>query len=120
MSKLMNLDVVESLEPFRNALGKSFDKVVSDIKSILGREEKNMKVEQSDWKATARFQLKSKEGYTLQLPLNNPVSTLLCFGMRLNELAANGGFDVEADIPKNCLAWVEAHSKAVETAPVIA
>lgn len=119
-SILANLDVEVELSPFENSLGKSFDKVVGDVKAVLGRiQDKEIETKNSGWKATAGFKLKSRDGYTIQLQSNNPAVQLLCFAMRLNELAANGEFTVQADIPKNCVAWIEQHklSAKAETVP---
>lgn len=115
MSKLNNLNVSSALMPFKKSLGESFTKVEGDIKSMLGRLDKDIIAKAGEWKAGASFKLTSKEGYTLQLPLNNPAAQLLCFGMRANELADKGGMDVECTIPKNCEAWVEQHRKNAHT-----
>ena len=101
----------EVLSPFADELGDQFDKIVRDVKSLLGRVEKDIETKPGQWKATAGFKLRAKDGHTVQLPLNNPASILLCFGMRLVELADNGGFDVNATIPKECMAWIEQHKK---------
>lgn len=122
MAKLTTLNVANAVAPFAKVLGKDFDKVVRDISSMLGRiTDKEIDVKHSDWKASAGFKLKAKDGYTVQLAPNNPASILLCFGMRLNELADNGSMEVEATIPKACESWVEQHraSKLGETAPAV-
>lgn len=112
-TKLQTLNVSEAIAPFAKILGNDFDKIVRDIKSMLGDiKDKDVEVKLGEWKATAGFKLKAKDGHTVQLAPNNPATILLCFGMRLNELANNGSFDVEADIPKACIAWVEQHRKS--------
>lgn len=112
MSKLNNLNPREVLSVFSVALGDSFDKIVNDVASMLGRiTDKEIIAKHGEWKAGAKFKLTSKEGYSVQLPPNNPATILLCFGMRLGELAHNGQFDVQADIPKMCVDWVAQHRK---------
>ncbi len=107
MSKLNNLNVESALAPFKTSLGKDFPKIVSDIKSLLGRVNKDIVAKMGNWKAGATFKLTSKEGYTVQLPANNPASILLCFGMRMNDLSNSAGCEIVATIPKSCEAWVE-------------
>jgi hypothetical protein len=119
INKLNNLNVELAIASFSDALGNDFDKIVNDIKSMLGRlPEKDLIAKQGEWKAGAKFKLTSKEGYAIQLPPNSPATVLLCFGMRLNELQEAGGFEAQADIPKNCQDWVNQHRKAA--APVAA
>lgn len=108
---LSNLNPEVALAPFRKAIGNAFPKIVADCKSMLGRVEKDIVTKAGDWKASATFKLSSKEGRTVQLPLNNPAAQLLCFGMRFNELCKSAGNDVEATIPKNCQAWIEEHAR---------
>lgn len=111
MSKFNNLNPEIALAPFKAELGENYPKIVADVKSMLGRVEKDIVTKDSEWKASTTFKLSNKEGRTVQLPLNNPASILLCFGMRLNELSKNGVFDIQATIPKNCTAWVEQHKR---------
>lgn len=118
--KLDTLDIATALNPFNTALGESKAKIVNDIKSLLGREEKRgqdegskqgIQVKLKDWKATAGFKLTRSTGESIQLPANNPATVLLCFGMRFNELAKNADSTIEAGIPANCEAWVTEHKK---------
>ena len=115
LSKLNTLDVFVALAPFEKACGDNFKKICYDVKSLLGNVKENEIIaKQSGWKAGAKFSITSKEGYKVQLPANNPATILLCFGMRLNELAEAGTFEVQADIPKACQAWVAQHAKKQE------
>lgn len=115
-SILNNLSVETTLLPFQDALGNSFDKVVNDVKSVLGRIKDNeIETKNSGWKATAGFKLKSRDGYTIQLASNNPAVILLCFAMRLNELCDSGEFQIEATIPKNCESWIAQHKIAAKS-----
>ena len=109
MSRLNTLNVSEAISPFERALGPDYNKIVRDIKSLLGNVAKDVTVKHGDWKASAKFKLTAKDGVSVQLPMNNPASIMLCFGMRLNEISVSGKFDIQADIPKECLAWVEKH-----------
>lgn len=119
MSKLNNLNARTALAPFEVELGDSFDKIVNDVSSMLGRiSDKEIIAKHGDWKAGAKFKLVSKEGYSVQLPPNNPATILLCFGMRICELATNGEFEVAATIPKVCRDWVAQHRKNGEPVAV--
>ena len=107
--KTDNLIVEKALEPFKRSLGDSMPKIVGDIKSLLGRVDKDVIVKDGDWKASAGFKLSRRNGETVQLPANNPATILLCFGMRFTELAKNADCNIEAGIPSQCEAWVKEH-----------
>lgn len=117
--KLDTLDISNALKAFNDVLGDAKPKIVNDIKALLGREEKageadakkGIQVSLKDWKASAGFKLTRKTGESLQLPANNPASILLCFGMRMNELAANADCEMSCTIPKNCEEWVNKHKQ---------
>lgn len=113
MSKLDNLNPEVALQPFRKALGVNYGKIAADIKSWLGRFTKDIVNDQKDWKAAANFKLSSTEGYKVQLPPNDARSSLLCFGMRLNEIGKAGKFEIQAEIPVVCQAWIEQHKVSV-------
>lgn len=102
MSKFNNLSPEVAFAPFASHLGKLLPKLTADTKAMLGRLEKDLETKPGEWKATASFKLSSKEGHTLQLPPNNPLTILLCFGMRINELAKVGGMAIQSSIPKAC------------------
>lgn len=115
MSKLNNLNVALELSIFQDSLGESFDKVVNDVKSMLGRiKAEEITAKQGEWKAGAKGRITSKEGYTVQLPLNNPASSLLLFGMKLRAIGESGEMSVSAEIPKVCRDWVHQHSLVVK------
>ena len=113
--------------PFEMALGKHWDKVCNDCKSFLGRLEKDIVTTGGDWKVTNTGKLKSKDGNEVALPLNNPMSVLLRFGMQLTEIASNGNFGgayklnkdgnavesigIQAELPKECQAWFDTMNK---------
>ena len=121
MSKF-NINVKSELFPFREALAQYFDKVVNDTKAFIGREEaanggNNVKSKLSGVTITANCILESKEGYKLALPLNNPLSILLRFGMQLTKIDMTMGtrvIDKELNpvdglscdiLPENCRDW---------------
>lgn len=116
--KTDNLVVEKALEPFKRSLGDSMAKIVGDIKSLLGRVDKDVIVKDGDWKASAGFKLSRRNGETVQLPANNPATILLCFGMRFNELAKNADCGIEAGIPSQCEAWVKEHKITAKDVPV--
>lgn len=120
--KTDNLIIGKALKPFKSALGESFAKVEADIKSALGREEKKgendpkqgVQLKDGDWKASASFKLVRKNGESLQLPPNAPWAILLCFGMRMNELAKSANSEIESSIPEICQVWVDEHKNKVK------
>jgi len=114
--KTDNIVVEKALNPFKTAIGNSMPKIVGDIKSLLGRVDKDVVVKDGDWKASAGFKLSRRNGETVQLPANNPATILLCFGMRFNELAKNADCEIEASIPTVCEAWVKEHSSKQQVA----
>lgn len=114
MSKLNNLNPKQFLAPFKKTLGFTFDKVCADIASDLGRLEKDIQTKSGDWKPGTKGKLLSKDGHTLQLPLNAPWCPLVMFGLQLTAIAKNGSslepaytMGVEADIPAICVNWVD-------------
>lgn len=113
LKQLENLNPENALIPFKKAIGSNYGKVVNDVKSFLGKfVEKDMIVKQSGWKCSATGKLTSKDGYSIQMPLNHPCSTLVKFGMRLMEVsAAMGDVDIDSAIPKECEHWVNAHAQ---------
>lgn len=116
--KLDNLIVEKALAPFAKDIGeKHMPKIVNDVKAMLGRVEKDIKMTDGDWKASATFKLSRKNGEVVQLASNHPATVLLCFGMRLNDIAKNGEFEVTATVPKQCTAWIEQHKKTRDEVP---
>ncbi len=109
-----NLSVEVALSPFRAAIGSGFDKVVNDVKAMLGRAAKDIISKDGGWKASAKFALTSKTGHKLQLAPNDASTILLCFGMRLVELGNAGSFTIQAEVPKECGAWVQKHAAEVK------
>lgn len=114
--KTQTLNIEWALKPFTAALGDSMPKLVNDIRSMLGRVEtendgKNVDLKTGDWKATSGFAIKRTDGTKIQLPPNNPATILICFGMRLNELAKAGDMVLEASVPEQCKAWVKEHTR---------
>jgi hypothetical protein len=108
--KTDNLIIEKALAPFKLSLGDNMGKIINDIKALLGRVEKDIVVKDGEWKASAGFKLSRKNGETIQLPANNPATILLCFGMRIGELAKNADCSITAGIPSQCEAWVKEHS----------
>ena len=105
-------NVSKAIAPFATVLGDNHDKIVNDIRAALGRWNKDAKLTEGEWKASASFKLTRKDGIAIQMPANNPAAILLAFGMRICELEKAGGFEIEATIPKNCEAWIQQHSIA--------
>ena len=97
--------------------------------------EKDIKTTGGEWKVTNTGKLRSKDGNEVQLPLNNPMSVLIRFGMQLNEVASKGMFGgafkvsedgksvvhcgIVAELPKECEAWFQQMAKDAK-APVTA
>lgn len=120
MSKL-NIVPAIVFAPFKSAMGVTWDKVCNDASSMFGRWEKDfLKSTSGEWKVTSTGKLKSKEGHEIQMPLNNPMSILVRFGMQLNDVAANMGqlelnedktkvikLGIESRLPKQCIDWIE-------------
>jgi len=115
--KTDNLIVIKALQPFRNVLGDSITKIEADIRSALGREEKRgendpmkgVMIKDGEWKASASFKITRRNGETLQLPSNAAWAVLLCFGMRINELAKNADSEIQSTIPEICKSWIAEH-----------
>jgi len=112
MSKLNNLKAAEILKCFTNEMGNHFPIVCQHIDSNLGRLEKDILTTSGDWKCGAKGTLVSKDGHKLQLPLNSPWTTLVRFGLRLNEIVSAGSsltpkhtMEIQANIPAECEAW---------------
>jgi hypothetical protein len=120
MSKLNNLNPEVELSVFADALGSLFPKIVADTKAMLGDiKAEEITGKQGGWKCSAKGVLTSKEGYTVHLPLNNPKTTLLRFGMNLTALATAGTFDIRAEIPKECEFWIQEESKKLHASKTV-
>lgn len=139
MSKFAIIPEIE-LHPFKDALGTLFGKVCNDAKAFIGRlesnnEGKDVKSILSGTSVTSKGVLKSKEGYTLQMPLNNPMTFLVLFGMQLTKLdnsmdnrklsqdkktVESGG--IQSRIPSVCQDWIEQQRNELKqgTAKVVA
>lgn len=115
--ELDSLNPIIALQAFKGELGESFGKICADVKSQLGRWEKDLQLTKGEWKCSATGKLTRKDGQSVQMPLNNPASTLLRFGMRLNELAKAGSFEIIATMPKECEFWVNEHRKNKSNVP---
>ena len=121
MAKIENFKVESKLAPFKTVLGVLFEEVMSDCKSLVadaaGEEEKNIVVTSSGWVAGTKGRFVSKDGLTLQLPLNNPLTILLSFGAKLVSISdagtnQNHAMDIQADLPCACIDWFTQKSKA--------
>lgn len=112
MSKLNNLDVELELSTFKTELGANFGKIVADTKSVLGRlTDKAFTTSVGKWKAASGGKLKSADGNTVQLDLNNPSTSLLLFGMKIRAIAEAGEMEIQSEIPAVCRAWIDKLSK---------
>lgn len=121
MAKL-NIIPANILLPFRNVLSDGLhSKLCNDIKSLFGRIEKTDIISKDGaWKCSSKGILESKTGNKCQLPLNNPLSTLIQFGMQVNAIADNMGLlryeedkvtlsenGIDSGIPANVREWVK-------------
>lgn len=106
MSKLANLNIANHLAHFSSINEEVRKEIISDIASLLGKEESNMVSKVGGWKMSSKCILQSKEGHKLTLPANNPAVILLKFGMQLSEISDNGEMSINAEIPKLCDAWI--------------
>lgn len=115
MAKIDTFNCEAKLTPFESVLGEMFDEVVSDCKSLVGdaagEGEKNIAVKSTGWKAGTKGRFTSKDGLTLQLPLNNPLTILMQFGARINELEIAGEMVISSAIPKPCESWFTEKSR---------
>lgn len=108
MSKFDNLNPEVAFAPFRGAIGEiAWPKVCNDAKAMLGRCEKDIKTTAGEWKISATGKATSKDGNTVQLPLNNPATILLRFGTQIVTLSKNGGMSITSEVPVPCKAWIE-------------
>ena len=127
MAKIDTFDCAGKLAPFKIALGVLHDEVLSDCKAFVGDHEKDVVIKSTGWKAGAKGKFTSKDGYTLTLPLNNPLTILLNFGGKLADIAGDGEFILDAELPKLCSGWFteksrkfaarQAEQQSKETAP---
>lgn len=120
MAKIDTFNVEGKLAPFTKELGVMFNEVVSDCKSLVGdaagENEKNILTKSTGWEAGTKGRFTSKDGLTLQLPLNNPLTILMSFGAQLSKIAKAGSLgaynmSIEAEIPVACLAWFTEKSR---------
>lgn len=126
MSKLNNLKAAEILKSFTNEMGNHFPKVCADVDSNLGRLEKDIVTTAGNWKCGTKGTLVSKDGHKLQLPLNAPWTTLVRFGLRLNEIADAGSsmepkhaMEIQANIPAECEAWFNQNYRNKQVTPKV-
>lgn len=122
MSKLNNLKAEAILAPFKADCGNFFDKLCQDVNSNLGRLEKDILTKSGEWKVGTKGKLLSKDGHTLQLPLNAAWTPLVQFGIRLMEIQNAGSslepkysMQIEATIPAVCTNWIDANYRNVKS-----
>lgn len=113
MSKLENLNIANHLKHFTSIHDDVRSEIVSDIASLLGKEESNMISKVGGWKMSGKCILSSKEGHKLALPANNAAVILLKFGMQLSEIADNAEISIDAEVPKLCESWLTAKSERI-------
>ena len=116
MSKISNLKAATYLQPFKTAVGGLFDKLCNDADSFIGSLENSIITTSTDWTVGTKGRLVSKEGNTLQLPLNSSMSSLIMFGLQLTRISKAGSTDepaynmvVEAELPAVCREWFKAY-----------
>ena len=120
MAKNLQADVANMLQPFRSEIGSDgkFTAVCNNVASFLGRQQ--VTTIDGDWECSAKCKLVSKDKNEMQLPLNDARSILIRFALNLNKLAKAGEFEVNATLPKQCIAWIDKveAAKAPEQKPV--
>lgn len=130
-ARFANLQPETIFAPFKDALGLHFARVCDLAKCQLGRWEKDVKSTAGVWKCSDKGILSSKEGHKLQLPLNNPLSILIRFGVQLSDIASKGDFDgvytlndktgvvahcgMQVGIPRTCEDWFQQLAKSAKT-----
>lgn len=128
-----NINPSVLLLPFQRAIGPVYDKIVNDTKSWLGRLDKDIVSKGGSWKTGTKGAIVNKEGHRLQLPLNNPMSSLVLFSLDLRDIATRAGFGgeygttdadgvihtgMQIDLPTVCKAWIE--KEQADFAPFLA
>ena len=118
MSKIANLQAKTYLQPFRTAVGGLFDKLCNDADSFVGSLESSIITKSTDWTVGTKGRLVSKEGNTLQLPLNSSMSSLIMFGLQLTRISKAGSTDepaytmaIESELPAVCKEWFKAYQE---------
>lgn len=106
MPKSLSAEVEVILAPFAKSLGDVFPKVVNDLSSWLGRQDKNITADIGQWKTQSGFRLVAKDKHTASLPANDARTILYWFAIRLNEIQTAGKFKLDATVPENCEAWI--------------
>lgn len=121
--KTQKLNIEVLFHPFKNALGDVFAKVCNDAKSLLGRLDKDILTTGGNWKPGVKGKIMSVDKNELQLPLNNPMSSLILFAMevqQLNRRADFGGNEyhkrgdafalnegIQCELPVVCKSWIK-------------
>lgn len=116
MAQKLSDNVAVILAPFTNELGDSFAKIVRDVASFLG--EQKVSVDDGEWKTLSGFRLAAKDKHSMALPANNPISHLIWFALRLQEISNAGGMEIQSTLPKTCKGWIEQHKLREKIAPL--
>ena len=100
------------LKPFESYFGNNFPRLCAVWDSRLGQIQKDIKVTGKRWKVGAKGVLSTTEGHKLQLALNNPLDTLVAFGVRLFEIQDAGStkdykMEITAEPPSTVVVWCE-------------
>jgi hypothetical protein len=114
MSKLENLNVKTALACFSEVCGEPhFAKLCNDVAANVGDLAKTVVSKSTGWRVGTKGRLVSKEGHSLQLPLNAPWATLLRFGMEIEAITERGTLEeptkrvmtAQCTMPAQCWVW---------------
>ena len=112
-------NVAAILSSFATSIGNTyrFKLVCNQVASMLGQ----VKIDTTEgrWKVSATGILTQGTKNKAKLPMNNPAAVLFRFALALDELTEQGEFQVDAELPKPCRAWINnLPQSASDTTPV--
>ena len=94
------------LSSFKSAIGTDFrfKLVCNQVASMLGQ----VKIETTEgrWKVSATGILTQGSKQKAKLAMNNPAAQLFRYALALDELTEQGEFQLDAELPKACRAWI--------------
>lgn len=98
--------VTDALRSFKTAIGTEYRYgiVCNQVASLLG----NVKIDTTTgrWKVSAMGNVTQGTQNKGKLPMNNPAAKLFRFGLALDDLQIAGEFELDAELPKECRAWI--------------
>jgi hypothetical protein len=103
------------LAPFKGFFGGGFERLCKVWDSNLGTLQKDIQTTGKMWRCGSKGIISTTDGHKLQLQLNNPLHTLVRFGIRLTEVAQSGSVDkpvsyemvIDSTPPFECLQWAK-------------